>query len=250
MVEQVRAGRHRCTERACIVPMLSQIEVCHDGRRHFAWLGCIASSGRRSPRPRRLPTAARIESVPLELTMPERYQSPRFSSRFARSRWSPPGDGLIRSIEARLGAVVRETEEIAQLDRTEAAARLKMATAELHEKQALLKANKNDLRRLPGAGRGGRGASRAGPARARPLHAASPLLGPRGRDANVCTGQYVLKGTVIAELADVSSLKVMQPVDRRSVTANSSLTVQVEGRDVPAKVQAVLPLAREPEGPA
>ena len=34
----------------------------------------------------------------------------------------------------------------------------------------------------------------------------------------VCTGQYVLKGAVIAELADVSSLKVMQPVDRRSVT--------------------------------
>ena len=55
----------------------------------------------------------------------------------------------------------------------------------------------------------------------------------------------MLKGTVIAELADVSSLKVMQPVDRRSVAANASLTVQVEGREVPAKVQAVLPL---PEG--
>ena len=50
---------------------------------------------------------------------------------------------------------------------------------------------------------------------------------------------------MIAELADVSSLRVMQPVDRRSVTANASLTVQVEGRDVSAKVQAILPL---PEG--
>ncbi len=34
----------------------------------------------------------------------------------------------------------------------------------------------------------------------------------------------------------------MQPVDRRSVTANSSLNVLVEGHEMPAKVQAVLPL--------
>src|SRR5262249_49243485 len=44
------------------------------------------------------------------------------------------------------------------------------------------------------------------------------------------------------ELADVSSLKVMQPVDRRSVNPNAAVTVQVEGRDVAAKVQAILPL--------
>jgi hypothetical protein len=37
----------------------------------------------------------------------------------------------------------------------------------------------------------------------------------------------------------------MQPLDRRSVNTNSAVTVQVEGRDVAAKVQAVLPL---PEG--
>src|SRR5262249_20216071 len=59
---------------------------------------------------------------------------------------------------------------------------------------------------------------------------------------NACTGQYVLKGTAIAELADVSSLKVMQPLDRRGVNASSPVTVQVEGRDVTAKVQAILPL--------
>ena len=58
----------------------------------------------------------------------------------------------------------------------------------------------------------------------------------------VCSGQYVLKGAVIAELADVSSLKVMQPVDRRSVATNASLTVHIEGREVSGKVQTVLPL--------
>ena len=45
-------------------------------------------------------------------------------------------------MEGRLGAVVRETEEIAQIDRTEATAKLKMATADLHEKQALVKTDK------------------------------------------------------------------------------------------------------------
>jgi hypothetical protein len=59
------------------------------------------------------------------------------------------------------------------------------------------------------------------------------------------SGQYVLKGTVIAELADVSSLKGMQPVDRRSVGPNTALKVEIEGREVSAKVQAILPL---PEG--
>ena len=91
-----------------------------------------------------LPTAARIEAVPLELTMPERYQITEVLEPIRKVTLVAPRDGLIRSIEARLGAVVRDSEEIAQLDRTEAAARLKMATAELHEKQALLKTNKND----------------------------------------------------------------------------------------------------------
>src|SRR5208337_2329087 len=34
----------------------------------------------------------------------------------------------------------------------------------------------------------------------------------------VSSGQYVLKGTVIAELADVTSLKSLVPVDRRTVS--------------------------------
>ena len=79
-----------------------------------------------------LPTAARIEAIPLELTMPERYQITEVLEPIRKVTLVAPRDGLIRSIEARLGAVVRDSEEIAQLDRTEAAARLKMATAELH----------------------------------------------------------------------------------------------------------------------
>ncbi len=89
-----------------------------------------------------LPTAARIEAVPLELTMPERYRVAEVLEPIRRVTLIAPTDGIVRSMEARLGAVVRESEEIAQLDRTECSARLKMASAELREKQALLKTNK------------------------------------------------------------------------------------------------------------
>jgi multidrug efflux pump subunit AcrA (membrane-fusion protein) len=191
-----------------------------------------------------LPTSARIESIPLELTMPERYHVAEVLEPIRKVTLVAAGDGLIRSIEGRLGEVVRETQEIAQIDRTEAAAKLKMATAELHEKQALLKSNKNS----PDVYQAQVEAAEARVELAQIELDRCTLRAPfSGRlvALNVCTGQYVLKGTAIAELADVSSLKVMQPLDRRSVNPNSAVTVQVEGRDVAAKVQAVLPL---PEG--
>ena len=120
-----------------------------------------------------------------------------------------------------------------------------MATAELHERQALRKTNKNFSDEVYQA------QVEAAEARVELAQLEldrctlrAPFSG-RVVAAPVSTGQYVLKGTVIAELADVSSLRVMQPVDRRSVTASSSLKIQVEGRQVSAKVQTVLPL---PEG--
>src|SRR5271155_1530824 len=86
-----------------------------------------------------VPTAARIESVPLELTMPERYQVAESLEPIRRVTLVAPADGFIRSMEIRLGETVRGSQEIAQLDRTEASARLKMASAEVKEKQGLLK---------------------------------------------------------------------------------------------------------------
>ena len=187
------------------------------------------------------PSAARIESVPLELTMPERYQNTEVLEPIRMVTLVAPRDGLVRSITARLGAVIRESEEIAQLDRTEAAARLKMATAELHEKQAVLKGHTNN----PDVYQAQVEAAEARVELAQLDLDRCTLRAPfAGRVSALpaCAGQYVMKGTILAELADVSSLKVMQPVDRRSVAPNSSFSVQIEGRDVPAKVQAVLPL--------
>ncbi len=187
------------------------------------------------------PTAAKIEAVPLELTMPERYQVNEVLEPIRKVTLVAPRDGLIRTIEARLGSVVRESEELAQLDRTEAAARLKIATAELHEKQALLKSNRNDSGVYQAQVDAAQGRVELAQLDLDRCTLRAPFSG-RIVAVPVCTGQYVLKGAVIVELADVSSLRVMQPVDRRSVAANASLSVQVEGRDVPAKVQAVLPL--------
>ena len=178
-----------------------------------------------------LPTSARIESVPLELTMPERYHVAEVLEPIRKVTLVAAGDGLIRSIEGRLGAVVRETEEIAQIDRTEAAAKLKMATAELHEKQALLKTNKNSSDVYQAQVEAAEARVELAQIELDRCTLRAPFSG-RLVALNVCTGQYVLKGTAIAELADVSSLKVMQPVDRRSVNPSSTVTVQVEGRDV------------------
>ena len=58
----------------------------------------------------------------------------------------------------------------------------------------------------------------------------------------VSAGQYVLKGTVIAELADVTGLKSLVPVDRRTAAEGRELKIYVEEQEQTAKVQSILPL--------
>jgi multidrug efflux pump subunit AcrA (membrane-fusion protein) len=203
----------------------------------FAWVGIACGQT--------VPTAARIESVPLELTMPERYQVAESLEPIRRVTLLAPADGFIRSMEVRLGETVRGSQEIAQLDRTEASARLKMASAEVKEKQSVLKspaASQSLTSDVVGA------QIEAAEARVELAQLAldrctlrAPFAG-RLVDLPVCAGQYVLKGTTIAELADLSSLKTLLPVDRRDVAAGAPLTVHIEGQDVAGKVQAVLPL--------
>ena len=191
-----------------------------------------------------LPTAARIESVPLELTMPERYQVAEILEPIRRVTLIAPADGFIRSMESRLGAQVRESQEVAQLDRNEAAARLKMAAAEVTEKEAELKANTS----APHVKKAQLEAAQARAELAQLALDRCTLRAPfAGRlvAAPVCAGQYVVKGTIIAELADVTALKTLVPVDRRGVSSGAALTVQVEGQDVAGKVLAIMPLPEQ-----
>jgi biotin carboxyl carrier protein len=188
-----------------------------------------------------LPTSAKIEAVPLELTMPDRFQVAEVLEPTRHVTLIAPCDGIIRSMEPRLGTVMRELQEVAELDRTEASVRLKVAQAEVKEKEALVrsKAAPVDVHEAQ------LDAAKARLELARLELDRCTLRAPfagRLTALPVCAGQYVLKGTPVAELADVSTLKTIQPVDRTKVAPNAQVTVNIEGRDLTGRVQAIVPL--------
>jgi len=187
------------------------------------------------------PTSARIETVPIELTMPERYQVSEVLEPIRRITVVAPADGTIQSLDTRLGSLVRDAQELVQLDRREASARLKAAQAEVKERQAFLGTDP----RLEAVHKAQLDAAEARAELAQLVLDRCTLRAPfAGRVVAlpVSAGQFVLKGTTILELADISSLKALQPVDRRSVSAGSSLSVQIEDKEVAGKVQSILPL--------
>jgi multidrug efflux pump subunit AcrA (membrane-fusion protein) len=188
-----------------------------------------------------LPTSARIEAVPIELTMPDRYLVSEVLEPIRRITLVAPADGVVRSLEARLGVMVRESQELAQLDRSEAAARLAIALAELKEKKAVVTGRKADAEIAQAQVEAAQARVDLAKLELDRCTLRAPFSG-RITAAPVSAGQYVLKGTKLAELADVSSLTALQPVDRKSVKVGSTLTVQVEEQEVAGKVQAILPV--------
>jgi biotin carboxyl carrier protein len=184
-------------------------------------------------------SSARIDTTSLRLTMPDPYQVLAVLEPIRSLTIIAPADGVIRSVEARPGSPVRESQELAQFDREEASAKLLVAQAEVKEKQAALKVMGTDVAR-----------AQLEAAEARVLLAKIELdrctiRAPfPGRILNVfvCAGQFVVKGTPILELADTTSLRVVLPVDRRGIAVGSKLTVVVEEQEVACKVQAILPL--------
>src|SRR5438093_408900 len=61
-------------------------------------------------------------------------------------------------------------------------------------------------------------------------------------ELTVSPGQFLPKGAKVADLADVSSLRVLVPFDRAAVAVGATVHVSVEGQAVAGKVQATLPL--------
>ena len=188
-----------------------------------------------------LPTAATIESIPLELTMPERYRVPAVLEPVRKVALVAPADGIVRGLEAPLGTVVRASAEVAQLDRAEALARLKMAQAEVKEKRLLGKSNQNYKEVYAAQLEAAQAKAELAQLELDRLTLRAPFAG-RITALPVSSGQYVLKGAVIAELADVTSLKSLVPVDRRTVSDRADLKVFVEEQEQTAKVQSILPL--------
>jgi multidrug efflux pump subunit AcrA (membrane-fusion protein) len=188
-----------------------------------------------------LPTSATIDAVPLVLIMPERFQVISALEPIRHVSIVAPADGVVRSLDAGLGVTVRDAQQVAELDRGEAAARLKIAQAELKERQAQIAAHATP----DAVGQALVEASEARVELARieldRLTLRAPFAG-RIVATPVAAGQFVLKGTVIAELADVSALKAQAPVDRRSAKVGGELPVQIEDLDLSARIQSIGPL--------
>lgn len=237
------------------------------------------------------PTSATIDAEPMNLTMPEHFQVVSTLEPIRRVSLIAPVDGLIRSIEAGLGTAVKEGGQVAELDREEAAARVKIAEAELMDANARQTAEAvlGGLRqqaaesqlmeaqaRADAGGDLGEGAkaqivtangrlieatqtrnAETETAKARVVAAQARLTLAKIEldrqtlrapfagtiiDAPVSSGQFVLKGTVVADLADLSTLKALVPIDRHDATVGGDLRVWVEDQEQTAKVKAIIAL--------
>ncbi len=202
------------------------------------------------------PTSAKVDTEPLVLTPPDRYLVPSVLEAVRRVSLVATTDGVVRSQDAKAGASVREGQEIAQLDKSEAAARLKIAQAEVRKAQAELDLVSIQVK-SEGEKSGGIGKAQVSQAQAMfeaaQAHAElvqiafdhctlrAPFAG-KVLASPVSDGQFVTKGSVIAELADTTSLRALVPISRTGSTVGASIVLNVEGQPVTGKVQAILPL--------
>jgi multidrug efflux pump subunit AcrA (membrane-fusion protein) len=195
------------------------------------------------------PTSAKVDTAPLELLAPDRYQVPAVLEPVRRVRIIATSDGIVRSQDAKPGAVVREGQAIAELDRVEAAARLKIAQSVVKELQAALDEVKAQSSATKSSKIQAEARLEAAQARAELAHLdydrctlRAPFAG-KLLDSRVSDGQYVDKGSVIADVADVSSLRVYIPLSRAGTTVGGTVSLNVEGQVVSGKIQTILPLS-------
>ncbi len=174
------------------------------------------------------------------MVYPDRYAMPVVLEPNRRLFVMASSDGIVRGVSVPVGATVRESQEIVQLDRSEATVRQKIAEASVKEAEAALAASSTNpvLKARLDAARANAELSQLELDRCT-LRAPFP-----GRlvSTTVAPGQYIGKGTSIAELSDVTTLKVLVPVDRTTAAAGGSLDLVVEGKTVSGKIQSVVPL--------
>ena len=187
---------------------------------------------------------ASVETANLALVFPDRYAVPVVLEPNRKVFLVAANDGILKSISAPVGTPVREAAEIAQLDRAEATAKARIATANVKEAKAEVEKAKV-------------GTADAGIAAAR-LDAAEARAELAQLDLDRCTlrapfpgkilavpvspGQYLSKGNLLAELADNAILKVLVPVDRTQVKTGQEIELFVEGKPVKGRVMALVPL--------
>lgn len=190
--------------------------------------------------------AAQVETLALELSSPDRYQVPTILQPDRLVEVMATEDGIVQALPSRVGQVVRDRQEVAILDRSEALSRLKIAKAELQEQQAVASAAKDPAQKLIAQAQVEAAVGRVELEQLRIDRCSlkAPFAGLL-LDYQVSEGQYVPKGTILARLADVSRLKVLMPVGRGSVEPGKTMELSIDGKLVTGNVQAVLPLPEE-----
>lgn len=198
--------------------------------------------GRTSP-PVGAPASARVETAPVEPSPPDRFQVPTVLEAARRVTLVATEDGLVQGIPAKVGDSVRDRQDLVLLDRTEASARVKIARAAVKEAQAAVKAAREPADKEKASAQ-----VEAAEARAELAQLALDRCTLKAPFAGlvlsypVSVGQFVTKGTTVAELADTTSLRVLVPVDRTKVKEGQTLQLVSDGKPVTGKVQAMLPL--------
>jgi multidrug efflux pump subunit AcrA (membrane-fusion protein) len=189
--------------------------------------------------------AAKVERALLHLTPADRYRVPLIVEPLRKVIVMAPSDGILRSIAVPVGSTVQEGQEIARLDTNAALTRFRVAKASVKEMQA-----EADIAKGHSVAAIASAEARLEAAKARAELAQievesctlrAPFAG-RVMDIAVSPGQYLSKGSAILDLADVSTVRVLLPVDRGAATVGGNLTFAIEETPVNGKVQAVLPL--------
>ena len=189
---------------------------------------------------------ATVETADIALVYPDRYAVPVVLEPNRRIFLTAPSDGVLKSISTPVGTVVREAQEIAQLDRVEATAKAKIANANVKEAKADLEAGSPNVKPPVLQARLEAAEARAELAQL-DLDRCSLRAPFPGKilSAPVSPGQYVTKGNTLAELADYVILKVLVPVDRTAVKTGSEIELIVEGKPISGKVMALVPLPEQ-----
>ncbi|WP_422931295.1 HlyD family secretion protein [Singulisphaera sp. PoT] len=188
------------------------------------------------------PATAKVEAIPLELKAPDRYQIYSFLEPIRRVTIIAPVDGILRNFDSPIGTVIKERQELGQLDRTEAASRLKIAKANVKEAEAALKGSTGTAATINQAQlEAAQGRVELAEVEYERCTLRAPFAG-KLLDLYVSPGQLLVKGTKIGDLADVSSLRALVPFDRASVSAGATVNVLIEGQPVSGKVVTTVPL--------
>ncbi|MEZ5945062.1 MAG: HlyD family efflux transporter periplasmic adaptor subunit [Planctomycetaceae bacterium] len=153
--------------------------------------------------------------------------------------------GVVANVYRELAQDVAAQEELVRLDQRE-------RQLEVDEKQALylLAVATANSGKSPGENEPRTAAAKAALDLAKLRFETTQVRSPlAGRILNIAVqeGDYVHAGSPVMTVVDASTLTTLIPVERSSTKAGDKITVQVEGKGVEAKVDAILPPPPEME---